>query len=227
MLPVLVMGVIFWILFKYKKNEPLTYAEFLLKDMNGQFIHILGARRVMPEQGDSFDIFEHYLFDLQQMKMIKGDSQRGKTLDLKSEFVKRSMDRLSAMKGCRLAFEWPKEGHDVERDDLLKVYRFDEVQSDTEVFEPIHPDCMVFIDRGDDGDHFLLNIYRNGNKLATHQMKGMSDYFFKTIYLPERSWVCFLYRKQNMALRSGMALCILNYDSGEMIYDGFVKPDKP
>lgn len=225
-IPIMVMAIMFFIMIKYKKSEPLTYVEFFMKDKSGPYIHILGARRVMPDEGDSFDIFQHYLFDYEKLKMIKGESQRGKNLHLQSEFVKRSMAKLSGMTGTKLEFVPAKDGFDDDEDGLLKVYRFEQVQSDTEVFEPIQPNCLVFVDQGDAADHFNLNVYREGVLLATHRMRGISDYFFKTVYLEEKSWVCFLYHKQTATLRSGMAVCIVNYTSGEMIFDGFVKPDK-
>lgn len=42
---------------------------------------------------------------------------------------------------------------------------------------------LGFIDRGDDGDNFFLNIYRDGHKLTTHRMRGRSDYFLKPCIL--------------------------------------------
>lgn len=215
----IVVFIVFWL----KKNEPLNHAEFFLKDRDANYIHILGARRIMPENGDSFDIFEHYVFDLTQMKYTKGGSQRGKNLDLKSEFVKRSLAQLSQKLNVQLAFQPVNEDFDDEEDGLLKVYRFESVQSDTEVYENLSQDCMVFVEAGDDADHFSLTIYRGGQQMKKHSMRGMSDYFFKTIYVDEKGWLCFLYRKQIMT-RSGMAICIINYNSGEMVFDGFIQP---
>lgn len=217
------MFLLFFFLFWRKKNEPLNHAEFFLKDVNPNYIHILGARRIMPEDGDSFDIFEHYVFDISLMKYTKGGSQRGKNLDLKSEFVKRSLEQLTQKLNTKLVFQPRNEDDDEEENGLLKVYHFEQVQSDTEVYEPLSPDCMVFVEAGDERDHFSLSIYRNSQLMKEHAMRGMSDYFFKTIYVDEKSWVCFLYRKQ-VVTRSGMAICIINYTSGEMIFDGFVQP---
>ncbi len=221
---VLMAAIVFFVLLR-KKYEPLTYAEFFLKDKGGAFIHILGARRIMPENGDSFDIFEHYVLDLHLLKFTKGGSQRGKNLDLRSEFVKRSTTDLSLKLNAPLEFEKLKEGYDEEEDGLLKVYRFEQVQSDTEVYEPMSPDCLVFVEQGDEQDHFNMSVYRGGQLLKKHAMRGMSDYFFKTIYVDEKGWLCFLYRKQKLTL-SGMAVCILNYQSGELVFDDFVRPSK-
>jgi hypothetical protein len=218
-------GGFIWILVRHNKMEPLTFAEYFMKDKSGSFIHILGARRIMPENGDSFDIFEHYVLDLQELKFTKGGSQQGKNLDLRSEFVKRSMAQLSQKLNVTLSFVQVKEDFDDEQDGYLRVYRFDAVQTDTEVIDSIHPDCLVFVDKGDEADHFSMLIYRGGNLLKRHEMRGMSDYFFKTIYFDDRNWLCFLYRKQKVA-RSGMAVCIINYETGAMIFDGFVQPTK-
>lgn len=223
LVPIPVLAVVFFIVMKRKKREPLTYAEFFINDASGKYIHILGARRVMPENGDSFDIYEHYLLDMQTLKLIKGDSQRGKSLDLKSEFVKRSMANLSALTGIQLKMVQPNNNFNHEADGLLKVYRFDQVQSDTEVFDPIEGDSLVFIDQGDEADHFSMNLYRHGNLVKSHRMRGLSDYFFKTIYVEEKNWVCFIYRKQVAGLLSGMAVCILNYENGELVMDKFVR----
>lgn len=216
-------AVLILFLFWWKKKEPLNHAEFFLKDVNPNYIHILGARRIMPEDGDSFDIFEHYVFDISLMKYTKGGSQRGKNLDLKSEFVKRSLGQLSQKLNTKLVFQPRGKEYDDEENGLLKVYRFEAVQSDTEVYEDLNPNCMVFVEAGDDRDHFSLSIYRDGQLMRKHAMRGMSDYFFKTIYIDEKNWLCFLYRKQ-IATRSGMAICIINYNSGEMIFDGFIQP---
>lgn len=222
---ILFTGIFVLILVRYKKLEPLTFAEYFLKDKGGAFIHVLGARRIMPEYGDSFDIFEHYVLDLQQLKFTKGGSQQGKNLDLKSEFVKRSIAQLSHKLNVPFSFVHGKEDFEDEQNGALKIYRFDSVQTDTEVIDSIHSDCLIFVDKGDEADHFSMLIYRAGNLLKRHEMRGMSDYFFKTIYLEDRSWLCFVYRKQKVA-RSGMAVCIINYETGDMIFDGFIQPSK-
>ncbi len=224
-IPVTAVGVMIFILFKFKKYEPLTYTEYFMKDQDGPYLHILGARRIMPDQGDSFDIFEHYVLDYEQLKFTKGGSQRGKNLELGSEFVKRSLAQLSQKLNHAFVFVKRKEGFDEEKDGFIKVYRFDEVQSDTEEFDQMSPNSLVFINRGDEANHFSVILYRDGRELARHGMRGLSDYFFTTIYLEDKSWLCFLYRKQRLA-RSGMAVCILNYDTGALIFDGFVQPAK-
>lgn len=220
--PIIAVGVFMYFMIRHKKNEPITYAEFFLKDKSNRFLHILGAKRIMPDEGDSFDIFEHYVLDLNELKYTRGGSQRGKDLHLESDFVKRSMADLSQKLNTSLGFIMPEEDYDDEESGLLKVYRFDADQSDTEVYGEMSNDNLVFINEGNDTGRFSMIVHRNGRALKKHLMKGMNDYFFKTIYLEDRLWLCFTYRKQKTLLNTGMAVCIIHYETGELIFDGFV-----
>lgn len=223
-------GALFAFLMSRKKREPLTFIEFFLKDKNPKYLHILGARRMMPEDGDSFDIFEHYVFDLSQLKFTKGGSQRGEKLDLKSEFVKRSVATLSQKLNDTLVFDMTSKAVDNEDDDdcnevVLKVYHLKTTQSDTEVLEEMNPNRLVFVTHSDGGGPFKMLIYKNDQELGQHLMRGMSDYFFKSLYIRDKNWLCFSYRKEE-TFTSGMALCIINYSTGELVFDGFIQPSK-
>jgi hypothetical protein len=160
------------------------------------------------------------------MQFTKGGSQKGKNLELKSEFVKRSLLQLSEKLHAKLDFTYRDPNFDDEKDGILKIYRYEQVQSDTEVFEKMSPDCLVFLKSGDEREHFTMSIYRGGICLKRHAMRGMSDYFFQTIYLEDKPWLCFLYNKQQTLVISGMALCIVNYETGELVFNRFVRPGK-
>lgn len=226
-IPILVMGLIFFFMLRYKKKEPLTYAEYFLKDKNPNYLHVLGAKRIIPEDGDSFDIFEHFVFDANQLRFIKGEGQRGKDLDLDSEFVKRNLRFLGEKLNVRLELikQGNEENLDDEHSEILKIYRFDDDQSDTEVYDELDNNNITFIKRNlTNRDRFTMIICRHGRELKRYEMKGDSEYFFKSIYLDNRLWFCFLYRKQRGVYNSGVGLCILNYETGELVYDGLVRP---
>jgi hypothetical protein len=218
------VGLFVFFAIRGKKREPLTYVEFFLKDKNQRYLHIFGGHTYMPDDGDSFTVFEHYVFDVHLLKFIKGLGQRGNDLHLQSEFVKRSIKNLSEKLQVPLAYILPADGYDEEEDGLLKVYRFDSYQSDTEVIEELDKDCLIFITYGENRERFSITIARHGRQLAKHNLQGMSDYFFKTIYLEEKNWLCFTYRKQKSVLLGGMAVCIINYETGALVFDGFVRP---
>jgi hypothetical protein len=226
-LPIVIMGIILFIILRYKKFEPLTYPEFFIKDRNPKYLHVLGAKRIMPDEGDSFDIFEHYVFDLDELKFIKGEGQKGKDLNLQSEFVKRNMQLLGEKLNTRLELVQHNEDYDDKEDGLLKIYHFDYDQSDTEVYDDLKNDNLTFIKRhSTNRDIFTMILCRHGKEMHRYEMKGMCDYFFKCLYFENRSWICFLYNKERGIYSNGIALCILNYETGDMIYDGFVKPGK-
>jgi hypothetical protein len=206
-----------------KKTEPLTYVKFFLKDKNQRYLHILGGKTYMPDEGDSFTVFEHYALDLNSLKFIKGESQRGNDLELESEFVKRSLASLSQKLQGSLQFILPPQNFDEEEDGLLKVYRMDVFQSDTEVAKELNKDHIIFTSHGE-SERFTLTLTRHGKQVAQHNMRGMSDYFFTTIYLKHKPWLCFTYRKQASIFLNGMAICIINYQTGELVFDGFVRP---
>ena len=226
-IPVVFAGLIVFFVFRFKKYEPLTYPEFFLRDKNPKYLHVLGAKRIMPDEGDSFDIFEHYVFDIDELKFTKGEGQKGEKLNLESEFVKRNLQSLSYKLNTQLEFMKPNEDDDDKEHELLKIYRFDDNQSDTEIYDDLRDDNLTFIKRHVlNRGRFTMVLCRHGKEIRKYEMKGISDYFFKTIYFENRIGICFLYSKQKGIYSTGIALCILNYETGELIYDGFVRPGK-
>lgn len=223
-IPVIGTGLIFFFVIRYKRKEPLTYAEHFLRDKNPRYIHILGAKRIMPDEGDSYDIFEHYVFDLDELKFTKGEGQKGKSLDIGSEFVKRNLKLLEQKLNTQLEFDHSSK-NEYDENGILKIYKFDDDQSDTEVYDELKNDNLTFIKRHVlNRERFTMILCRHGKELKRYEMKGDSDYFFKILYFENRLWLSFLYSKVRGVYSTGMGLCILNYETGDLVYDGLVRP---
>lgn len=223
------MGGFMFLLFRWKRREPLTYINFLFADpQHPRYIHLIGPVRVMPDDGESFDIFHHLLFDTEQKKFISGGHQRGKDIELRSPFVQRSLEQLRAATRCDLQLPGKdlEEGFDEDhqpQDAVFSIYQFEDIQSDTETLPSMKPDSLVFIKQTQrNGEYFRLLVYRNGRELQAYTVHGMHDYYFRSIYLHDRKWFCFTYRKQK-DLMGGMGLCILDYESGVMIFNDFIR----
>lgn len=77
----------------------LTRVTHLIPDASGTWMHVFGAQRLMPEYGDSSDVWYHMMVEPRSGRWVAGASAPGPDLDLTSPFVTRSMTQLAETLG--------------------------------------------------------------------------------------------------------------------------------
>lgn len=295
-----VMGLVTFFTIR-RAREPwrrrLTWMPAMVPDENGRFLHIFGAERISPEDGDSYDIFHHRLFDTRSFTILQGASQKGSDLELDSPFVDRSLagfreehglvlrpirdyeykdvtddddderDREEEERNSRIARmsdgaddvnsgteddtddspeDEPGEGDTlhvtgtatlgssdtstrppeppkprVQHGPVVEVRNADE--SDTMKPKPAPPFCVLFFEN-EEARRFRTEVYRDGRRLAVHEMKGDPDYFCHKFYDAAADRLFFTYNKNNYA---GMAVSVIDMKTGALLCDKFCDPDKP
>jgi hypothetical protein len=215
-----------------QRGRLLTWLQFFVPDGSGRFLHIFGAERVMPEDGESFDIWHHRLFDLNTLTFHAGEKQRGDDLELDSPFVKRSMDALGKQVGFRLTLGQPAEDvDDQEEPDENDQYALRQSHpplllregstTDTVKQRPLPADCIVVTMLNTEPEKFTIAVRQNGVEKGSHLIPGDADYFGKVIWVDSKHWVAMTYRRLILS-RSGMALLILDYESGKLVFNNFI-----
>lgn len=209
----------------------LTWMPAMVPDENGRFLHIFGAERISPEDGDSFDIFHHRLFELQTFRIRQGASQKGDDLELDSPFVNRSLDGFRDTLGAILrpirdyeykdVTEDEEEGAVFSRGPVVEVRNANE--TDTRKPRPAPPFSVLFFEN-EEARQFRAEVYRDGRKLADHSMKGDPDYFCHKFYDPSTERLYFTYNKNDLA---GMAISVLDMKTGALLCDKFCDAEKP
>jgi hypothetical protein len=221
------MGLFSWLKSLLPKRR-ITYIEQLVRDENPRFLHLFCVHTVMPDEGESFHIYVHHLFDTERKMITVGEKQRGESLQLDSPFVTRSMEKLSQAMKTILSLK-RNEDDDEENDSSSKyetnprpkVLLRDGKATDTEKPKSPPKDGLLFTDYGDDSCKFTLEIFRTGRCIASHNMTGRPDYFFKKVWLAEKEQLIFTYRKGGWAM-GGMAIAVVNFRNGELMMDEYL-----
>lgn len=224
------MGAIFLAAYFVVKARPLTCALFVIQDKTQPLIHILGYESVMPDDGDSFEIYKHFTFHRYTKKFELLAKQRGTGLDLESNFVKRSLDAYYEKNKVRLEFGKAAEkdaftflSEPAEGDPVFEIYQIHHSTSDTQVASEIKPDALLFTRYFDHGfGKFTLTVQRNGKQLATHHLEGNPEFYLMGFCDNRTKTLIFTYGKQKY-LKVGMGLCVINYLSGAMEFEAFVR----
>ena len=237
-------------------HSKITYTPYFKKDKNyPELIHVFGADRVMPEDGDSFDIWEHRVINMADFSVTKGIKQRGNDFDIKSGFAKRALEDMAKKMNRNLAFD--KSKTDEEDDDsdyssdseeendsdysfdsedeteeteyeapVKNQFRVEERESgdsDTAVLPKLPKDGIVItMIKSSERERFSVELFRHGQSIKSHLMKGMGDYFRHEIYYPEKNQIVMTCRKENWLGSGGMGFYVLNTETGEMVFDGFI-----
>ncbi len=221
----------------------LTWMPAMVPDENGRFLHLFGAERISPEDGDSFDIFHHRLFDMRDFRVLQGASQKGDDLELDSPFVTRSLAGFQESLGVLLRpirdYEYKDVGDDHEapparpgeaatneippipKGPVVEVRSSDE--SDTKKPKGLPAFGVIFFEN-EETRRFRAEVYRDGRRLAVHSMLGDPDYFCHKFYDASTDRLFFTYNKKNYA---GMAIAVLDMKTGALLCDKFCDPDKP
>lgn len=207
----------------------VTYIAQWVKDDNARFIHLIAAVTYMPDDGDSFTIYHHQVFDIATRTFHRGEKQRGEDVDLNSPFVKRSMERLSREMKVNLQFRRKKDDDEADEKEELaragrpKVILRDAKQTDTQVVKRLPDDCIAFHDFGDEVLRFTMEVRRSGRVVQSHKMSGQPNYYFKKHWDAERQQLIFTYRKGGW-VRGGMALAIVSWKDGSLVFDEYLVP---
>ncbi len=218
-------------LFKSKQ----TYVECAVQDVNHPALfHFFAARRMMPDDGDSYDIWTAWLFDSDSFTFTKGISQIGESFSLKSPYAARALDDLKSKTGKALSWSKEREEFDSEEEQdayegeverrKIRIVDISANASDTDEL-PLLPDAGLVFIKGQrfSGEIFTLQVRRNRVAIFETQMHGMCDYFRHVFRLENPSRVLFTYRKSGFGnLVNGMAVCIVDMTSGQTIFDDFI-----
>lgn len=207
-------------LFKRLFTRKITYVEEFIRDARyPDQLHLFGAIRVMPDEGDSFDIWRHCLIDANTFQVTNGLQQRGNDFSIKSAFAKRALDEMSKQTGRQLQFnlETPK--------DAVKYYFADSNDTDTAELQPLPREGVLCtkLQGIESKERFRLELIRSGQIVATHTFKGLADYFRHSIFIPEKNLLYSTYRHEPAMGIGGMAFYVLNIQTGELLHDDYIK----
>lgn len=223
-------------------TRKLTYLNTVCRDeFHKDILHVFGAIRVVPEDGDSFDIWRHCVLDLNSFRITNGLQQTGNDFNINSPFAQRALEHMASLLGRQLGFA---KKHD-EDDDDEDVYADDYVpapdgpdleenceveiadvkknDSDTTVLPKRLRSGLLFTElNSGDKERFSLEVMKSGVSLGTHLLNGDPDYFRHILLFRERNQVLITYRKTNWLGGGGMAFIVLNYGTGEKVFDGYL-----
>jgi hypothetical protein len=221
--------------FKDLFSRKITYLEYFNQDKNySELIHVFGARRVMPEDGDSFDIWHHIIINTTDFSITKGINQRGNEFSIKSNFAQRALEEMSRKLNRNLAFDFTAEEQELAQyeseeelvfptQESIEVILIDSLDTDTGELPKLPLNGIVLTTyKNFSAPRFTVQLYRNGVSICSHSLKGDPDYFRKSVFYPQNQTIVFSYRKEMSAAIGGMAFFALNMSNGELLHDGFI-----
>lgn len=228
-------------------KSKITYTPYFQKDKNyPELIHVFGAERVMPDEGDSYDIWEHRVINMNDFSVTNGIKQRGNDFDIKSGFAKRALEDMAQKLNRNLAFDLSKTEEEEEDDSdysyddeeeteepevayvapVKNSFRIEERESgdsDTAVLPKLPKDGIVItLMKNSERARFSVALFRHGQTVKSHLLSGIGDYFRHEIYYPEKNQIIMTYRKENWFGSGGMGFLVLNTETGEKLFNGYV-----
>jgi hypothetical protein len=224
----------------------ITFIEHVERDQNyPDLLHVFGAVRIMPDDGDSFDIYRHSIIDLNTYEVINGLQQRGNSFSIKSAYAKRAMEEMSARLNKKLSLlaqqekrtEQYEEDEDfdeeieemAERDDLEDNCEFPVAEgrsddSDTDEPKKLPRTCLYF-EQNKSGHHnfFTVQLIKGNVAMQAHSLRGMHDYFRHVLHLKNTGRLLCTYRKENLLGTGGMGFYVIDVNSGALLHDAMLK----
>lgn len=209
-------------------KNPLTVVEYFILDKKYPIIHFVGYESVMPDDGDSFEVYKHYVFNFETRKLTLCAKQRGTGISLTSDFIKRSIQKFFADHKMELAFGkqavqnkfiymYPPE------EPVFELHHFTYQDSDTTDAPKLGHNCLIFTRHEMHGEcRFTFRLVYHKKEIVQHEMNGIADYYFFGLCDNKNAHLYFTYRKK-YGLKSGMALCIVNYQTGQLVLDEFIR----
>lgn len=226
MLFLIIGGICFIILLSFfllsKKKEKIQVIDAVVADSNENLYHLFGHSIHIPDDFPSFEIYRHYVLDWSNHQFISGSFQQGKGFDLKSDFVKRSMELLSKKMGKTLILA---PNHKIHAS--IKVIHRDFYATDTEVIEAIPANAFVVTKLRENEMGFSnvrLEIYRNGKNIREHVLKAWAEHGFKLYHTPNPNQVILIYSKGR--INYGKALVVIDLTNGDFLFNQFITDTK-
>lgn len=223
----------------------ITFIEHFCRDAQyDDILHVFGAIRVMPDEGDSFDIWRHSVIDLNNYSVTNGLQQRGTEFSIKSAFAQRCIEHMSEKLNRKLKPAEKKVDSDeddekymdddyvepepefaqLEDNCELPVTELDQNDSDTSEPKKLPKMGLVFTKNNiGDRDRFTVQLYKSGRGLDVHQMSGMSDYFRHVLWRRRTNRIIVTYRKTNWVGTGGMAFFVLDATTGMLLHNDMIK----
>lgn len=215
----------------------ITYLESVTRDSNyADLLHVFGAIRIQPEDGDSFDIYRHCVIHLDTYEVTNGIEQRGNEFDIESPYAKRALESMSLKLNRKLTLarripadqeedeDARGEFADLESNCEFPVEERKSTDSDTALPKAAPADCIVFTESNTgDKNRFLVELIRNGQRRNAHRFNGMHDYFRHVIYLRSVNRLLCTYRMENWIGSGGMAFFVLDATSGDLLVNKLLK----
>lgn len=223
-----VVALLVWVLLRAARRAPLDCVAHLIPDKGGRYFHLFGTRTYMPDDGDSFGVWHHLLFDSKTRTFLSGANQKGEDLHLDSPFVERSMAQLSEAVGAPLAFD----RHAAKSDDGTKralglpITHRDGGSTDTEQPEPLPADAFVVWALGNSPARFALELRRGGATKGRWSFPGTAN-FLALRKLPDKLLLLTYLRETMDGTRVGAGMAILDPETGGTFMDDFVRTGAP
>lgn len=212
------------------KTRPLTSAEFIIADKQQPVLHILGYERIIPDEGDSFDVYKQFIYHLHTGKFELLAKQRGTGIDLQSEFVKRNIANYSAKN--RIQFEFGKHAArngftflypKNSSDPVFEIYHEDIRRSDTELPPQYAANALIFTRHTESGvGKVSLTLRKNGNTVQEYMLNGAPDTACMGFYDNQRKRLYLFYLRARF-VTVGTGLCVIDYAEGKVLSDAFVR----
>lgn len=219
------MFLMVWIIIRGRTINNVSY---FIADEKYPVFHILGAEYVMPDEGESYEVYKHYIFSQHTLKFEMLSKQQGKGIDLESPFIKRSLEGFAAKYNETLRFGLHAVSNEFtvlrsagKIDPVFTLHYTNWQKSDTEVAPKLDNNCLVFEKRSE-SDLFNLTLRKGGREVATHKMRGLPDVAFFGFIDSTTMRLYFTYLKKR-GLKYGVGLCVLQYETGELVFDEFVR----
>lgn len=221
-------------------TRSITYLDHVGRDENyPDIIHVFGAIRIMPDEGESFDIYRYCIIDLNTYEVTNGLQQRGNSFSIKSPFAKRAIDEMSAKLNKKLALKADKEvRYDEEGDEIEETSEYRDLEqncefpvaegrsddSDTDEPKKLPRTCLLYTKNNiGDRERFTVQLVKGNVAMQAHQMNGMHDYFRHILKPRERGCLLGTYRKENWMSSGGMAFYVIDMHTGDLLHNGMLK----
>jgi hypothetical protein len=222
----------------------ITYLEKVIRDRNHtDLLHVFGAIRIMPEEGDSFDIYRYCIIHLDTYEVTNGLEQTGNEFDVNSVYAQRAIDAMSLVLNRKLLpviVSDPDDNDNGNEEDEevtesatfinldnnceFPVVERKATDSDTALPRKLPADCLIFTEhKTNDQDWFTVELMRNGQSRNVHRLRGMHDYFRYVIYLKSTNRILCTYRMESWFGSGGMAFFVLDATSGELLINKLLK----
>lgn len=212
------------------KRRPLTSASFVIADKHQQCAHIIGYERIIPEDGDSFDIYKQFIYHFDTDKFELLAKQRGTGIDLKSEFVTRNLANYITQNHIQLEFGkhatengftflHPKTSNDP----VFEIYHEDIRRSDTELPPQYTANALIFTRYTEHGvGKVSLVMRKNGRNVLEYALNGAPDADCKGFCDNQRKRLYLFYLRSRF-ITVGTGLCVIDYAEGKLLSDEFVR----